>query len=380
MSDYIRLLLPDTPVGGGVSAILSRNRQIAASWGLDLGAAAFAGLSQAMEGLPLSHRKSRGDFDFVVWEEPQFENAKKVPNYSRKGREDTIKNSLRATTAAAGIPAPVMKFLRAENLFGGSNIYRKNAVCLGDAAKFHADLLAVSEPFPKGRSSTLTPLLHAIRHRKFNGAEGKGRFLKAVLLKEIKLFRKGSSAAEDLSVRSDDIDEFVARMRLERFDGGLSAAEAADALQTSDSTVYGLINDGVLSTVGYSAWTRVTPASLAKFKKDYVSVTEVSRRYGLKGRQTVLSYLRDSNIEPVRWRGLKEGTMGSYFIRASDLTKAVGIIEERLHHRSRALTIKRHFRDPQNPMNVWEGLGRRPQWLRDYVSAGHAMDDFLVES
>ena len=36
------------------------------------------------------------------------------------------------------------------------------------------------------------------------------------------------------------------------------------------------------------------------------------------------------------------------------------------------------FRDPENPVNEWVGVGPRPQWMRDKIAAGANAADFKV--
>lgn len=36
------------------------------------------------------------------------------------------------------------------------------------------------------------------------------------------------------------------------------------------------------------------------------------------------------------------------------------------------------FRDPNNPDNTWGGIGKRPNWLREYVEAGRDVEEFRV--
>lgn len=36
------------------------------------------------------------------------------------------------------------------------------------------------------------------------------------------------------------------------------------------------------------------------------------------------------------------------------------------------------YRNPQNPEITWTGKGRRPDWVRDALSAGKSMDDLAI--
>lgn len=37
------------------------------------------------------------------------------------------------------------------------------------------------------------------------------------------------------------------------------------------------------------------------------------------------------------------------------------------------------YRDPANPFNTWAGIGKRPQWLRDYIEQGRELSEFEVQ-
>lgn len=36
------------------------------------------------------------------------------------------------------------------------------------------------------------------------------------------------------------------------------------------------------------------------------------------------------------------------------------------------------YRDPANPANTYGGKGKRPAWLREYLDAGHTLEEFAV--
>lgn len=37
------------------------------------------------------------------------------------------------------------------------------------------------------------------------------------------------------------------------------------------------------------------------------------------------------------------------------------------------------YRDPENPSNTYSGVGTYPQWLREKLSAGAKLEDFLIK-
>lgn len=47
-----------------------------------------------------------------------------------------------------------------------------------------------------------------------------------------------------------------------------------------------------------------------------------------------------------------------------------------------SVEIKRHekakdsrYRNPANPSQTWNGIGKRPQWIKDALAAGKALED-----
>lgn len=36
------------------------------------------------------------------------------------------------------------------------------------------------------------------------------------------------------------------------------------------------------------------------------------------------------------------------------------------------------YRDPELPDNVWSGRGKRPEWLREKLDAGHQIEEFAI--
>jgi DNA-binding protein H-NS len=45
--------------------------------------------------------------------------------------------------------------------------------------------------------------------------------------------------------------------------------------------------------------------------------------------------------------------------------------------KKRNTTVK--FRDPDNPANVWSGIGKRKKWLQAYLDAGRSIEEFAVD-
>lgn len=37
------------------------------------------------------------------------------------------------------------------------------------------------------------------------------------------------------------------------------------------------------------------------------------------------------------------------------------------------------YRDPANPFNTWTGIGKRPEWLRQYIAQGRALSEFEIK-
>lgn len=52
--------------------------------------------------------------------------------------------------------------------------------------------------------------------------------------------------------------------------------------------------------------------------------------------------------------------------------------EGRVRRASHAAPIK--YRDPHNPADSWSGRGKQPNWLRQKLSEGRQIDEFLVPS
>lgn len=37
------------------------------------------------------------------------------------------------------------------------------------------------------------------------------------------------------------------------------------------------------------------------------------------------------------------------------------------------------YRDPDNPENTWNGIGKQRKWLQSHLEAGRSLEEFLVE-
>jgi DNA-binding protein H-NS len=48
----------------------------------------------------------------------------------------------------------------------------------------------------------------------------------------------------------------------------------------------------------------------------------------------------------------------------------------KVNKKKREVTIK--YRDPDNPDNVWTGIGKPKRWLQEKLDAGHALEQYEV--
>jgi len=60
-----------------------------------------------------------------------------------------------------------------------------------------------------------------------------------------------------------------------------------------------------------------------------------------------------------------------------------GMSVEDFHEKPKRKEVKKRefaikYRDPDNPANVWTGIGKPKKWLQEKLDQGHSLDEFLI--
>jgi DNA-binding protein H-NS len=106
-----------------------------------------------------------------------------------------------------------------------------------------------------------------------------------------------------------------------------------------------------------------SPSTIA----DYTALLDARRELDAK-----LANIRQAAIDEFAQRTLAEAE--KLEIDLLDLFASHGI--GRRKRTSVSVQIK--YRDPSNPDNTWNGRGRPPRWLQDYINAGKAQNEFVA--
>jgi DNA-binding protein H-NS len=51
-------------------------------------------------------------------------------------------------------------------------------------------------------------------------------------------------------------------------------------------------------------------------------------------------------------------------------------VDDLVPKKKRGAATGAKYRDPETPENVWSGRGKHPQWLREKLAQGHAVEEF----
>jgi DNA-binding protein H-NS len=58
-------------------------------------------------------------------------------------------------------------------------------------------------------------------------------------------------------------------------------------------------------------------------------------------------------------------------------------IGRRINGKEKELPVKKtapRYRNPKNPVETWNGRGRRPRWVEARLANGDSLDDFLIST
>lgn len=144
---------------------------------------------------------------------------------------------------------------------------------------------------PDAMQAPTVSLVHALRFRLPRGDGAVARLIRAVTRGEVNLFQpRGIPASRlgDLQVSSEGVAKFLATRKAPT----LSLPEAATALGIKQEVVYALARSGRLHVTRgrgqLRTAERTTRASIAAFKREYVSAVELAKKLGTSPRRTIV--------------------------------------------------------------------------------------------
>jgi len=373
MSEVMRRLIPGIEPGAGISEVFKEILGVRRDWAATLSADVFRRLVRKSEALPTPLSTRPAALELEKWN-----HVEEMPREQKRQRTHFPVQTRRLAGKAAGLPTPVLDYLIAKNLFKTASKKGRTVATANDAKDFHENLLKLAIKLPQQDSKEYVPFLESVRTRKFGTTEAKGKFVAAVLQRSIPLFHGSTATVDDFLVARATLDEFIAETQSTRFGGAMLIHEVAKRLAVNSHTVYGLVADGELNKISYSAQIRVTPESLRRFEEKYVSINSAhsSQNTTCRGR---IRIARAHGVELFRWSSAQSGVPGIYFIKRSQqaLFDTAMEVEWCLSINKSTININ-YFQDPLNPQNFWRGVGAKPNWLKAYLTAGRSLSDFLV--
>ena len=79
-----------------------------------------------------------------------------------------------------------------------------------------------------------------------------------------------------------------------------------------------------------------------------------------------------------RQEGRKQAVVAEIKALATSIGVTVEFSDAAMASRRRGSKVAVKYRDSREPSNQWTGRGMKPRWLREYVNAGRALEEFAV--
>lgn len=335
LSAAMRRLAPGEVRLTGMNLLAKHQRWLTQSWGKALGSSSLAYLRRRLEFLPEPENADAQprSMELTAWPEPKSEKRFKVqrvasPRSVAPPGSRTYFN--RDAAREAGIPLAALKYLRTQGLFKVNNrANRGDGYHEKDVQAFKDELMARAVPAPE--LETLCGFQHAVRWMNTGSADGKGRFIRAILEKSIPLYEGPDGSFESLKVSLADARHFASEVQAERHSGAYSVTVTARMLGCSPESVSGLLELQLLTAVQTSLGPRPTAESIRRFEGEYRFLAPFASEVGTS--TPTLLKLSEMFSIPVQNVARKASKRHQPFIRLIDLPALAVALDE--HRESR---------------------------------------------
>jgi hypothetical protein len=330
LSAAMRRLAPGEERLTGMNLLAKHQRWLTQSWGKALGSSALAYLRRRLELLPEPGNAGvqPRSMELTAWPEPKSEKRFKVQRVTSPrsvaatgGRTYFNRDAARE----AGIPLAALKYLRTQGLFRVNHrANRGDGYHEKDVQAFRDELTALARPAPE--LATLSGFQHAVRWMNTGSADGKGRFVRAILEKSIPLYEGPDGSFESLKVGLTDVRQFAREIQAERHSGAYSVKATAGMLGCSPESVYGLLELQLLTAVQTTLGPRPTADSITRFDSEHRFLAAFASEVGTST-PTLLKLAEMFSI-PVQSVARKVSKRYQPFIRLIDLPALAVALDE----------------------------------------------------
>lgn len=341
LSAAMRRLAPGEVQLTGMNLLAKHQRWLTQSWGKALGSSSLAYLRRRLELLPEPDNADTQprSMELTAWPEPKSEKRFKVqrvasPRSVAAPGSRTYFN--RDAAREAGIPLAALKYLRTQGLFRVNHrANRGDGYHEKDVQAFRDELTALARPAPE--LATLSGFQHAVRWMNTGSADGKGRFVRAILEKAIPLYEGPDGSFESLKVGLTDVRQFAREIQAERHSGAYSVKATAGMLGCSPESVYGLLELQLLTAVQTTLGPRPTADSITRFDSEHRFLAAFASDVGTTT-PTLLKLAEMFSI-PVQNVARKVSKRYQPFIRITDLPALAVALDE--HRESSTFSLQR---------------------------------------
>ena len=187
---------------------------------------------------------------------------------------------LPAAAAAIGVSAPVLTKLRASGYFEVKYIVRRDGYHEHDIKQFIDRLLALnSNPMNTILPRDCITLYQAMR--RYKGADaGSASIIRALLCGELRVLGNVDGTVRGLFVSRAEFQQFGKNERARQNGNARTPSEVAKEISCYRRCIPGLVGRKLLDGWNTPTGLRISEASIARFKKKYVSLVSIAREIG----------------------------------------------------------------------------------------------------
>jgi TniQ len=257
--------------------------------------------------------------------------------------------TLRTAAAAIGVTASVFRKLRASGHFEVKYLIRRKGYHERDIKQFIERLLALN---PSATNMNLPPdciTLYQAMYGYHGTGEGGASIIRALLSGELQVLGNVDGTVRGLFVSRAEFQQFGKNDRARQNGNARTPSEVAKELRCHMASVPGLVAAKLLDGWNTPTGLRISEASIAKFKKKYVSLASIAREIGSRA-PSLMGHCVAKQI-PMVFVKYAYNKSKQAFVRLKDRNAALSFRPVRVLNKPKAANQERPNRAVSSPIN-----------------------------